>query len=202
LRSEPDRLRNSFRARLGPLRARDPSEDVTRDDGLNAAKLVSTSGWVASATVRSGGTSRLSTVSSFVQEPSRFAASTRARPADVMRPSRSSRSTRSLLARAHGLEYHMTEEIEPVAAIYPRQAEERRPIVYFDADDIDATVARVREMGGEADDKVPIRESDGSRGAGTPRETRSASSRPTSRFPTRRRRGRHSPGPTSSRHHR
>jgi uncharacterized protein len=54
------------------------------------------------------------------------------------------------------IEYHMTEEIEPVAAIYPRQADERGPIVYFDTDDIDATVARVRELGGEADDKQPI----------------------------------------------
>ena len=52
----------------------------------------------------------------------------------------------------------MTEETEPVAAICPRQAEERGPIVYLDTDDIDATVARVCEMGGEVDDKVRIPE--------------------------------------------
>ena len=54
------------------------------------------------------------------------------------------------------IEYHMTEEIEPVAAIYPRQADERGPVVYFGVGDIDASVARVREAGGEAEDKQPI----------------------------------------------
>lgn len=29
-------------------------------------------------------------------------------------------------------------------------------LVYFDTDDIDASIARVRELGGEADDKQPI----------------------------------------------
>lgn len=28
--------------------------------------------------------------------------------------------------------------------------------VYFDTDDIDASIAKVRELGGEADDKVPV----------------------------------------------
>ncbi len=54
------------------------------------------------------------------------------------------------------IEYHMTEELEPVAAIYPRQAGERGPVVYFDTSDIDAQVARVRELGGSAQDKAPI----------------------------------------------
>jgi predicted enzyme related to lactoylglutathione lyase len=54
------------------------------------------------------------------------------------------------------IEYHMTEGLEPVGAIYPRQSDERGPIVYFDTGDIDATMARVRELGGEADDKLPI----------------------------------------------
>jgi uncharacterized protein len=54
------------------------------------------------------------------------------------------------------IEYHMTEDLEPVGAIYPRQSDERGPIVYLDTDDIDATLARVRELGGEADDKQPI----------------------------------------------
>ena len=54
------------------------------------------------------------------------------------------------------IEYHMTEELEPVAAIYPRQAGERGPVVYFDTSDVDATIARVRELGGEAEEKQPI----------------------------------------------
>ncbi|HEV3407577.1 MAG TPA: VOC family protein [Gaiellaceae bacterium] len=54
------------------------------------------------------------------------------------------------------IEYHMTEELEPVAAIYPRQADERGPVVYFDTTDLDGTIARVRELGGEAEEKQPI----------------------------------------------
>ena len=54
------------------------------------------------------------------------------------------------------IEYHMTEGIEPVAAIYPRQGDEQGPVVYFDTADLDATLARVRERGGEAEDKQPI----------------------------------------------
>ncbi len=56
------------------------------------------------------------------------------------------------------IEYHMTEGVEPVGAIYPRQGDEQGPIVYFDTDDIDASLARVRELGGEADEKQPIPE--------------------------------------------
>lgn len=54
------------------------------------------------------------------------------------------------------MDYRMTDGIEPGGAIYPSQAGERNPIVYFDTDDIDATLARVRELGGEAEDKQPI----------------------------------------------
>jgi predicted enzyme related to lactoylglutathione lyase len=55
-----------------------------------------------------------------------------------------------------GMDYRMTEEVQPVAAIYPSQEGERGPIVYFDTDDIEATIEKVRESGGEADDKQPI----------------------------------------------
>ena len=55
------------------------------------------------------------------------------------------------------VEYHTTEAGgEPGGGIYPSQAGERGPIVYFDTDDIDAHVARVRELGGSAEDKAPI----------------------------------------------
>ena len=41
-------------------------------------------------------------------------------------------------------------------AVYTAQADEQGPIVYFDTDDIDASAASVRELGGEAEDKQPI----------------------------------------------
>ena len=40
--------------------------------------------------------------------------------------------------------------------VYPAQQGEKGPIVYFDTDDIDASIAKVRENGGQADDKMPI----------------------------------------------
>ena len=56
-----------------------------------------------------------------------------------------------------GLAYHMTQAGEVGGGLY---ADDERagsgPLVYFDAEDIDATVARVRELGGEAEDKQPI----------------------------------------------
>jgi uncharacterized protein len=54
------------------------------------------------------------------------------------------------------IEYHMTEGVEPGGAIYPSQEGERGPIVYFAVDDIDEALARVRDLGGKADDKRPI----------------------------------------------
>ena len=55
------------------------------------------------------------------------------------------------------IEYHMTQAGgDPGGAVYPSESGERGPIVYFDSDDIDATIMRVRELGGEADDKQPI----------------------------------------------
>ena len=60
-------------------------------------------------------------------------------------------------ANMPGITYHMTEAGGGLAgAIYPSESGERGPIVYFDTDEIDATVARIRELGGEAEDKLPI----------------------------------------------
>ena len=54
-------------------------------------------------------------------------------------------------------EYYMVQTGEDQGgAIYPPMAGEKGPIVYFDTDDIDASVAKVREHGGQADDKQPI----------------------------------------------
>ena len=41
-------------------------------------------------------------------------------------------------------------------AIMPSETPVDAPIVYFDTDDIDASVAKVRELGGTADDKQPV----------------------------------------------
>jgi predicted enzyme related to lactoylglutathione lyase len=41
-------------------------------------------------------------------------------------------------------------------AIYPGENPGAGPIVYFDTDDIERSVARVRELGGEADEPSPI----------------------------------------------
>ncbi len=41
-------------------------------------------------------------------------------------------------------------------AVYPSDEAGQGLIVYFDTDDIDASVAKARELGGEAEDKSPI----------------------------------------------
>jgi uncharacterized protein len=54
-------------------------------------------------------------------------------------------------------DYRMTEaDVQPVGAIYPSQAGERGPIVYFDTDDIEATAEEIRKRGGQAEEKAPI----------------------------------------------
>jgi len=55
------------------------------------------------------------------------------------------------------MDYRMTRASgDPGGAIFPSQSGDVGPIVYFDTDDVDATVARIRELGGQADDKAPI----------------------------------------------
>lgn len=55
------------------------------------------------------------------------------------------------------VEYHQAQPAAgPSGAIYPSQEGERRPIVYFGTDDIRATVRRIRDLGGSADDPEPI----------------------------------------------
>jgi hypothetical protein len=55
-----------------------------------------------------------------------------------------------------GMEYWMTQTGEDQGgAIYPDE-KKTGLVVYFDTDDIDATVAKIRELGGQADDKSPI----------------------------------------------
>jgi uncharacterized protein len=54
------------------------------------------------------------------------------------------------------VEYSMLDGNEPGGAIYPSQEGEKGPVVYFGTGDIDKTLARVRELGGAAEDKQPI----------------------------------------------
>ena len=56
-----------------------------------------------------------------------------------------------------GFNYHMVQFDEDTGgAVYRSPDDSRGPIVYFDTDDIDASVARVRELGGEAGDREAI----------------------------------------------
>ncbi len=56
-----------------------------------------------------------------------------------------------------GIDYRMVRTGETQGgAVYTSEGGKRGPIVYFDTDDIDASVAKVRELGGEATDKQPI----------------------------------------------
>lgn len=54
-----------------------------------------------------------------------------------------------------GIEYFVIDGVEPGGAINPMQ-QEPGPVVYFDSDDIDASIAKVRDLGGNADDKTAI----------------------------------------------
>lgn len=56
-----------------------------------------------------------------------------------------------------GMDYCMTENSQPVVAVYTDPAPQQRgPIVYFAVDDIDAAIAAAKKNGGTADDKQPI----------------------------------------------
>ena len=54
-----------------------------------------------------------------------------------------------------GIEYYVIDGVNPGGAINPLQ-QEPGPVVYFDTDDIDASIAKVRESGGKSDDKMAI----------------------------------------------
>ena len=55
------------------------------------------------------------------------------------------------------MDYRMVQTGEDQGvAVYKGDGPKLGPIVYFDTDDIDATIAKVRELGGEADDKQAI----------------------------------------------
>ena len=56
-----------------------------------------------------------------------------------------------------GFNYHMVQfDNESGGAVYRSPDDLRGPIVYFGSEDVAADVARVRELGGRAEDKQPI----------------------------------------------
>ena len=54
-----------------------------------------------------------------------------------------------------GIEYYVIDGVNPGGAINPMQ-QEPGPVVYFDTDDIDTSIATVRKVGGKSDDKMAI----------------------------------------------
>ena len=53
-------------------------------------------------------------------------------------------------------DYRMFQEDGWGGAVYPMQEGEQGPIVYFGVENIDAELAKVSELGGQADEKQPI----------------------------------------------
>jgi len=55
------------------------------------------------------------------------------------------------------VEYHMLQGIEPGGGIYPTQEGEKGIRVYYETDDIDGSIERVRELGGTVkSEKAPV----------------------------------------------
>ena len=54
-----------------------------------------------------------------------------------------------------GMDYRMFQDDGWGGAVYPME-KMQGPVIYFGSDDIDADVAKVKELGGEAEDKQPI----------------------------------------------
>lgn len=54
-----------------------------------------------------------------------------------------------------GIEYYLTEGVQPPGGLNP-MADKPGIVVYFDTEDIDASIQKVRDLGGKADEKLPI----------------------------------------------
>jgi uncharacterized protein len=54
-----------------------------------------------------------------------------------------------------GIEYYVIDGANPGGAINPG-TQDPGPVVYFDTDDIDASIGKIRELGGKSDEKMPI----------------------------------------------
>jgi hypothetical protein len=87
------------------------------------------------------------------------------KPVHVELPARDSARAKEFYGSLFGWEfqsygeadYHMIDFDKQIgAAIYGSEGGETSPKVYFSVSDIDAAVARVRELGGEAEEKAPV----------------------------------------------
>ncbi len=60
--------------------------------------------------------------------------------------------------QTHGdIDYHMVQlSKEMGGAVSGTETGDTHPTIYFDVDDIDAGMAKVRELGGEAGEKMPV----------------------------------------------
>jgi uncharacterized protein len=59
-------------------------------------------------------------------------------------------------AGMEGLDYRMFQDDGWGGAVYPQMEDEGGTTIYFGSEDIDSDLAKVRELGGTADDKQPI----------------------------------------------
>jgi uncharacterized protein len=55
-----------------------------------------------------------------------------------------------------GIDYQMFQSGENEGGAVMESGDVGKPVIYFDTDDIDATLAKVRDQGGTAQDKQPI----------------------------------------------
>jgi uncharacterized protein len=55
-----------------------------------------------------------------------------------------------------GIDYRMFQEGDQGGAVMQSDGSTKGPVIYFGSDDIDADLAKVRELGGEAEEKQPI----------------------------------------------
>jgi len=55
-----------------------------------------------------------------------------------------------------GMDYRMFQDEGWGGAVYPTDGSWAGPVIYLGSDDIEADIAEVRELGGEAGDKQPI----------------------------------------------
>ena len=73
-------------------------------------------------------------------------------------------------------DYRMARTGEQSGVALSSYGEPGNPNVYFDVDDMDAAIARVRELGGQAEEKQPVRTSPSSRPERRSRCTRTGAS--------------------------
>ena len=60
-------------------------------------------------------------------------------------------------ANVPGMDYFLTEGSDPTGAVYADEGGAKgAPVIYFSTEEIDASIGKVRKLGGTAADKLPI----------------------------------------------